>query len=95
MKKVVLGNGDYILDIEPSLVEDGGIAGHPMLTFRKVGQIGAQVGDIVTLPRSQIDELTDHDESFGIVFASDAAAVAVAGFISTIIHGSVNTASEH
>lgn len=91
MKKIALGDAQYILGIEQTDRIQGRANGFPILTFRKVGDLGAQVGDIVGLPMAQIDALTDHEESFGIVFANEESMKVVAGYMELLINGSVNT----
>jgi hypothetical protein len=94
MKKIVLGNADYIVGIEQTEPVEGRATGFPMITFRKVGEVGAKVGDVVGLPMAQIEELTIQEESFGIIFQQDDSAAVVAGILDVIANGSVNTATE-
>lgn len=91
MKKILLGGAQYVLGIEQTDRVEGRATGFPILTFRKVGHIGTQVGDIVSLPMAQIDALTDHEESFGIVFSNEESMKVVAGYMELLINGSVNT----
>lgn len=91
MKKIALGDAQFIIGIEQTDKIQGRETGYPMLTFRKVGDVGAKVGGVVNLPMEQIKELTVEDESFAIIFSNPESVKVVSDFMELLTHGSVNT----